>query len=104
MNQWHKGKLIGLSRSEIKDQVHKGSKAEFISYRYSGNDRGYGETSIRISLGKDRSISFSDELGDGFVYLHPEQAKHLKRILEIKDFRNIRGFLEMKQTYQKSKK
>lgn len=94
MEQWFRGKILKPDRVGEKDQTYKDSKAEFISYRYRGDSKGYGDTVIKIALGKDGSISFSDEHSDsGFVYLYPEQVKHLKRILGIKNFRNIRGTL-----------
>ena len=98
MNNWFIGKILNLMRVEEKDHTHKDSKAEFISYRYQGDGIGYGGSTIKIALGKDGSVSFSDENSDsGFVYLYPEQVRHLKRILEIKNFRNIRGVLEKSQ-------
>jgi hypothetical protein len=52
-----------------------------ISY-YEGTEHGYNENDIVVSIKKDGAISFNDDrLDGGFIYLYPEQVKHLKNIL-----------------------
>ncbi len=84
MEHWHKGKIVTLDEIKKKNFTHRDSKAEFISSRYEGTDSGYSESEIKICVGENDSISFSGN-GDGqFIYLYPEQVKHIRTILRIK--------------------
>jgi hypothetical protein len=82
MNHWHKGKMVTLDK--VEKHIHEDSKLEFKSKRYEGDENGYSENSIHISLGKDRSICFAGDNDGAFIYLYPEQVKHLRKILRIK--------------------
>ncbi|MDD5551391.1 MAG: hypothetical protein PHS34_09035 [Candidatus Omnitrophica bacterium] len=83
MNHWHKGKIVQLDKIEKKNFVQKDVKAEYLSQRYIGYEQGYNETSIRISVGKDSSLFFSNENTiEGSIYIYPEQVKHLIGILK----------------------
>jgi len=84
INGYRKTKELSLDEVKKKDFTHKDSKSEFISSRYEGTDSGYSESEIKICVGENGSISFSGD-GDGqFIYLYPEQVKHLRKILRIK--------------------
>ena len=55
------------------------------SKRFEGDyDTGWSENIIDMYKGLDGHISFSDRVGEGFIYLYPEQIKHLRTFLRMK--------------------
>jgi hypothetical protein len=85
MNHWHVGIISRLLTIEKKnDESDKDVKRKYLSEYYNGTERGYSSHDIEISLEKDGTIELGEEDGEGFIYLYPEQAKHLKRILNTK--------------------
>jgi hypothetical protein len=97
MLQWFIGKILKLERVPVEEHVHKDSAAEFKSYRYHGDEKGYEDTTVEINFYNDGAVSFSEEGTDKFIYLYSEQVKHLKIILGIKNFSNVKGILEHSQ-------
>ncbi len=77
---WH----VGL-KEELMDQgINKDGDHVYISDRYLGTDCGYEEQTVKIVKTKDGAIFFSDDNGEGLIYLHPEQVEHLRKILQGK--------------------
>ena len=71
-----------------KDDIISGSEvyAKF-SKRVSVGDQSndyysWEETNIRISVGEDGSLCFSDYGKEGFAYIYPDQLEHVKEALE----------------------
>lgn len=82
MEHWHKGKIVTLEKVKAKKQLYEDSKAEYVSHRYEGDKHGFNETNITIYVGRSGSLSFAND-GEGFIYLYPEQVKHLRKILRV---------------------
>jgi hypothetical protein len=84
MNNWHIGKKCEL----VTEKPHHsfpgqvGEKARYKSRYFHGTKSGYNEYNIEIVTKKDGAIFFSNVDDDGFIYLYPEQVKHLKKILK----------------------
>ena len=78
MEHWHKGKIVEFEKQKpLKDE-----RKRFLSHRYKGTDEGYSENNVVMIKQKDGAICFSGD-GDGaFVYLYPEQVRHLREFLK----------------------
>jgi hypothetical protein len=84
MEHWHVGKKIRLLTIAKKDIASdRDVKRKYVSEYYNGTEGGYFSHDIEISVKDDGAIWFSEEDGTGFIYLYPEQAKHLKKILRV---------------------
>jgi hypothetical protein len=78
---WHKGKVITFEKA--KKHIHDDSLIEGILKYYAGDEKGYEDHDIRISIGRDGSLSLSDyDVDSGFIYLYPEQVELLKKLLK----------------------
>jgi hypothetical protein len=77
---WRLGIFLSLSC----DKNNKGEK-EYLSERFEGTKSGTNQHDVKITQCKDGAIYFSEQGGgDGFIYLYPEQVKHLRTILRKK--------------------
>lgn len=57
--------------------------AWFVSSRHEEDEHGYSDNTVSISLDVTGAIFLSEsETDGGFVYLYPEQVKHLESILK----------------------
>ena len=55
------------------------------SHYHAEDSRGYSDHTIVIRKGLDGHLSFSEPGSDGgFIYLYPEQVKHLRRVLKAR--------------------
>lgn len=79
MNYWHKGKLTGCE--EVKPIKPDDGDREWKLEYYNGTNGGYHEAHIALTVHLDGAINFSEENGEGFIYLYPEQVAHLRRLL-----------------------
>jgi len=77
MNHWHIGKIVELKKEDIKDK----DEIFYIIKYYHGDTAGYHSNDIRIRISKNKGISLSEINGEGFIFLYPEQVKHLIKIL-----------------------
>ena len=78
MNNWHKGKLSQAKSLSTKPDERIAIHSEY----YEGTENGYQEHNLTMHVLKDGALTISDDAIDGgFVYLYPEQVKHLKKIL-----------------------
>ena len=60
-------------------------KVSVLSYRRDTDDEDdymYKSNEIKISMMKDYALSLSNEGGEGFIYLYPEQVAHLLAFIE----------------------
>ena len=63
---------------------HNNEKEDLIAIKVSRHDEtetGYNDHDIWISLHKDGALSFSEETGEGWMYLYPEQISALRSVL-----------------------
>ena len=44
--------------------------------------RSYESDNIRIGVGEDGHISFSNYSGEGFIYFYPDQLEHVKEAVD----------------------
>ena len=54
-----------------------------LNYRCDNAVGGYQDNDVVISRYSDGSIAFSDNGAEDFIYLYPQQIKHLKKILAM---------------------
>ena len=76
--EWHKGIKCTLK----KDKKCNRDGSRYVSHYYKGDKLGYHENNVNITVDEDKAISFSSEDAENFIYLYPEQIKHLKRLLK----------------------
>ncbi len=81
MNKWPIGKVIKLKKEKT---LREDEKEKYLSIYYVGDKTGYHEHDIDITILKDGSLTIGEEDGQGFMYLYPEQVKHLKTILRAR--------------------
>jgi len=74
--EWHRGIKCTLK----KDKRWDGDGDKYICHYYKGDKQGYHENDVTITV-HDKAIYFSDESAEHFIYLYPEQVKHLKKLL-----------------------
>jgi hypothetical protein len=82
MEHWHVGKKARLLTIANKESP-KDVKRKYVSEYYDGTERGYSSNDIKIIVKNDGAVYFSGD-SEGFIYLYPEQVKHLKKILHIR--------------------
>jgi len=71
------------------DEIAKGVSARIHT---TPNEYIYRENEIEITIKKDGAIILLElHAGDHRVYLYPEQAQHLKRIMEAKTWPRKKG-------------
>lgn len=77
--EWYKGIISKVNVLRPKPDEKKSVE---ITY-YHGNENGYSENNVRVSIMKDGAISFSDDdIESRGVYFYPEQARHLRQTLK----------------------
>ncbi len=79
------GKWQDYSPLQKKDTENdKNVKRKYVSEYYDGTEDGYSSHDIKITIKNDGAIYFSKENSEDFIYLYPEQVKHLKKILKVR--------------------
>ena len=64
---------------------------EFV-LRYMGDvENKYSDHDVNISRHADGAMSFSSDHAENFIYLYPQQIKHLKKILAIRPPNKFKG-------------
>jgi hypothetical protein len=77
MVKYHIGKIV-----EEKPIATRGDdKYRSVIEYWNGTTSGYEENETEVAVGVDGSVSLSNNNEEGFIYLQPEQAQILKRIL-----------------------
>lgn len=81
--KWHIGKKCEPKKIELMPSLsgEMDEKARYESRYFHGTKSGYNEHNVEIATNKDGAIFFSNMDDDGFIYLYPEQVKHLRKIL-----------------------
>ncbi len=91
MEHWHVGKMARLLAIAKKDTENdKNVKRKYVSEYYDGTEDGYSSHDIKITIKNDGAIYFSKENSEDFIYLYPEQVKHLKKILKVRKYNGLR--------------
>ena len=75
--EWHKGKIV----KEIKQKTEENDIVDVVLKYYNGDNSGYTDHDIEVSIGKDGSVHFCGDPEYEQVYLYPEQVKLLFKIL-----------------------
>lgn len=74
--------VIAKCRTEPAEK--DGKRVAVLEY-YKGTGTGTEEHDISVSIKRDGSVSLSEERGEGFIYLYPEQVKMLKKLLKVRE-------------------
>lgn len=72
-----------ITTSLERKEKHDGS-VRFISKRHCETKRGYSDNDVEFMINNDGSISLAADKCEHFIYLYPEQVKHLKKVLKVK--------------------
>lgn len=77
-DNWKVGVVWSFTKKKKRDDdISK----ECESKLYIGTEKGYSNHDLMFVKKKDGAIFFSESDGDGFIYLYPQQVKHLKQFL-----------------------
>ena len=73
-------------KSSIKavDTVDVTDRNIFVSHRREETDNGYSENTIYLTKLENGSLYFTDDDSENFIYLYPEQIKHLRKVLNTR--------------------
>jgi hypothetical protein len=76
MENWKIGKEVHLERC----QTHMDEKVCLVSHYYHGDKKGTSQHDIKMIRFKNGAFTMSDQ-NEGWIFLYPEQVKHLRRVL-----------------------
>jgi len=73
--------------------IDKFQQDKFVSnYRCDNAHRGHHENDVLVTRYSDGAISFSEcDSAEDFIYLYPQQIKHLKKILAMHPPKKFKG-------------
>ena len=94
MNTWHIGIL-----DELTPPKKEGDKLTYTSIYYEGTESGTQEHIIELSAHDDGSIYAFERNGEGYIFLYPQQVKHLKRIMNAADTANDANVVRGRKIY-----
>jgi hypothetical protein len=77
MENWKIGKEVHFERG----QTLMDEKICLVSHYYHGDKRGTSQHDVKMIRYKNGALSISDRNDEGWIYLYPEQVKHLRRVL-----------------------
>lgn len=86
MTPHHVGKVV-TARTVLNPRGDE-RRAVVIEYYNGGAEGGYENHDLRFGMGKEGGIAISEEDGEGFIYLYPEQVELFRKWLEKSNRRN----------------